>query len=61
MRGRGPERRTGRHDQGFFRLPVDRFPNTLALHARLFACDLEERFEFGLEVFVKSLAEASES
>ena len=45
----------------FASLPADQFPNTLALLERLFACDLEERFEFGLEVLVKSLAEASES
>jgi hypothetical protein len=42
-------------------LPAAQFSNTLGLLQRLFAGDLEERFEFGLEVLVKSLAEASES
>lgn len=48
--------------KGYFAsLPVDQFPNTLALIDRLFAGDLEERFEFGLDVLVKGLAAMSDS
>lgn len=45
----------------FASLSADQFPNTLALLERPFACDLEERFEVGLEVLVKGLPAASES
>jgi AcrR family transcriptional regulator len=48
--------------KGYFAsLPADQFPNTLALIDRLFAGDLEERFEFGLDVLVKGLAAMSDS
>jgi hypothetical protein len=45
----------------FASLPADQFPNTLAPLEGLFAGDLEERFEFGLDVLAKGLAAASES
>ena len=45
----------------FASLPADQVPNTMAPLERLFAGDLEERFEFGLEVLAKGLAAASES
>ena len=44
----------------FASLPADQFPNTLAPLEGLYAGDLEERFEFGLEVLARSLAAASE-
>jgi AcrR family transcriptional regulator len=37
-------------------LPPERFPHTLAVLDELFAGDLDERFEFGLEVLVSGLA-----
>jgi AcrR family transcriptional regulator len=40
-------------------LPAEQFPNTLAILDKLFAGDVEERFEFGLDVLVKGLAAAS--
>jgi hypothetical protein len=42
-------------------VPAAQLPNTLGLLERLFAGDLEEPFELGLEVLVKGLPAASES
>ena len=40
----------------FASLPVDRFPNVVALAGALTAGEPDERFEFGLEVLVRGLA-----
>lgn len=42
-------------------LPAEQFPNILAILDQLFAGDMEERFEFGLEVLVKGLAAMSKT
>lgn len=43
--------------KGYFEsLPPERFPNTLAIVDELFAGDVDDRFEFGLDVLVKGLA-----
>jgi TetR/AcrR family tetracycline transcriptional repressor len=48
--------------RGYFAsLPPERFPNTLRIVDQLFAGDLDERFEFGLDVLVKGLAAQRES
>lgn len=44
----------------FAALPVERFPNTVALAGPLTSGDQDERFEFGLEVLVRGLAAMSE-
>jgi AcrR family transcriptional regulator len=47
--------------KGYFEsLPPERFPHTLAMVDRLFEGDVDERFEFGLEVLVRGLAAVEE-
>jgi AcrR family transcriptional regulator len=44
----------------YFRsLPPERFPNTFAVMQHLTAGDVDERFEFGLDVLVRGLAESA--
>jgi hypothetical protein len=46
--------------RGYFeRLPIDRFPNAVALAAELTSGDENTRFEFGLEVLVRGLEAVS--
>ena len=45
----------------YFRsLPAERFPNTVAVLEHLTAGDVDERFEFGLDVLVRGLAAREE-
>ncbi|HEY3265021.1 MAG TPA: TetR/AcrR family transcriptional regulator C-terminal domain-containing protein, partial [Actinomycetota bacterium] len=45
----------------YFRsLPAERFPNTFAVLEHLTAGDVDERFEFGLDVLVRGLAAREE-
>jgi Tetracyclin repressor-like, C-terminal domain len=47
--------------KGYFAsLPPERFPNTLAILDQLFSGDLDERFEFGLDLLVRGLAATRE-
>jgi TetR/AcrR family transcriptional regulator, tetracycline repressor protein len=50
----------GRMREYFASLPADRFPNIAALASELTAGDLDERFEFGLDVLVAGLVAVSE-
>ena len=40
----------------FASLPPERFPNTVELAEELTSGDLDERFEFGLDVIIRGLA-----
>ena len=54
--GTGPEDVVGMIRDYLGSLPADRFPSTLALLDELIAGDLDERFEFGVDVLVRGLA-----
>ena len=55
-----PERVVEMIGEYFRSLPPDRFPNTFAVLPYLTAGDVDERFEFGLDVLVRGLAGRAE-
>jgi hypothetical protein len=55
-----PERVVDMIGSYFRSLPAERFPNTFAVLEHLTAGDLDERFEFGLDVLLRGLAATRE-